>query len=77
MTALPSPIDPPAALYEQARALHAENEELRAVIERIKEYIAVMKQDKRMRVMAQILLDHVARIEKEEAERTQREGREG
>ena len=57
---------------EQARLLRAQNEELRAVLARVKEYVGVMKQDKRMRVMAGILLDHVARIEREEAERTAR-----
>lgn len=51
---------------EDFRALY---EEKKAVIERIKAYMEPWKRDRRMRVMGEILLGEIARIEKEEAER--------
>lgn len=51
---------------EDFRALY---EEKKAVIERIKAYVEPWKRDRRMRVMGEILLGEIARIEKEEAER--------
>lgn len=43
-----------------------------AVIARLRSYLAVMQQDKRMRVMANILLGEIDRAEREEAARTER-----
>lgn len=43
-----------------------------AVIARIRQYAEVMTTDKRMKVLGQILLREIERIEKEEAERTAR-----
>lgn len=51
---------------EDFRALY---EEKKAVVERIKAYVEPWKRDRRMRVMGEILLGEIARIEKEEAER--------
>lgn len=50
-------------------------EEKKAVIERIKQYVEPWKTDKRLRVLRDMFLREIGRIEKEEAERTQREGR--
>lgn len=47
----------------------AESEQKAAVLDRLKAYIRVMESDKRMRVMARILLDEIDRLEKEEAAR--------
>ena len=49
--------------------------ELEAVVQRVKSYISVMTHDKRMRVMADILLREIDRIEEEEAAKTARGGR--
>lgn len=46
-----------------------------AVVHRIKSYIGVMRQDKRMRTMAEILLREIERIEQEEAAKTARRER--
>lgn len=71
----PRPDDPPESLYRQARALYEQREEKAAVIARIKQYVEPWKNDKRMRIMGQIFLREIERIETEEAEKTQREGR--
>lgn len=66
----PSPSDPPAVLLEKARHFHALARERGAVIERTRAYFAVMKTDKRMRVMAEIVEREIERYEKEEAARS-------
>jgi hypothetical protein len=53
----------------------ARYEEKVAVIERIKAYIAPWMTDKRMKIMGQIMLREIERYEKEEAEKTERDGR--
>lgn len=71
----PDPHDPPERMYEQARLYYEKYQEARAVIEGIKAHVEPWKNDKRMKIMGEILLGHIARIEKEEAERTQKGGR--
>lgn len=66
----PSPHDPPERLHAHLRELPSAHEELRAVVARIKEYVGVTGQDERMRGMAGILLGHIDRLEKEDAEKT-------
>lgn len=51
-----------------ARAL-AEKE---AVLRRLREYFGVMQRDKRMKVMGEILMRELARIEEEEREKAGR-----
>lgn len=58
--------------HEDLAAKLAEKE---AVIARVKAYLEVGLQDKRMRIWTKILLDEVARIEREEREKTQSGGR--
>jgi hypothetical protein len=52
-----------------AQALAAEKE---AVIARIKAYLEPWQRDKRMKVMGEILMREIERIEQEEAEKTAR-----
>jgi len=66
----PDARDHPDVLLAKARALHALAQEKAAVIERIKAYLEPWKNDKRMRVMGEILLKEIARVEQEEAERS-------
>lgn len=56
----PRPDDPPERLYEHARRGYE-------VVQGIKAYVGVMRSDKRMRVMADILLREVERLEREAA----------
>lgn len=65
----PDPNDAPDALYRHARLLYARYEEKRRVIARIREYVEPWRRDKRMKVMGEILLREIDRIEREEAER--------
>lgn len=71
----PAPDDAPEALYAQARELRARYEEKKAVIARIKQYVEPWKRDKRMKILGEMLLREIQRIEDEEARKTQREGR--
>ena len=71
----PDPSDPPERLDERARRLHERTLELEAVIARIREYVEPWKRDKRMKILGEMLLREIDRIEAEEAARTQREGR--
>lgn len=71
----PSPDDTREDLYEHARALQSALAEKEAIIARIKAYIAPWKTDKRMRIMGEIFLREIDRIEKEEAERSASGGR--
>ncbi|HUR69495.1 MAG TPA: hypothetical protein VM370_09640 [Candidatus Thermoplasmatota archaeon] len=48
-------------------------DERAAVIARIKGYVGLWQHDRRMKVMGEILLGEIARIEKDEADRSQRE----
>lgn len=73
---VPHPDDPREALYEKAVALRAACEERDAVVARIKAYLAPWARDKRMKVMGEILLKEIGRIEQEEARRT-RDGARG
>lgn len=66
----PDPHDPPERLLETARRLREKCEEQQAVLDRVKEMLALWRQDKRMKLMGEILLGDIARFEKEEAERT-------
>jgi hypothetical protein len=75
MTSKPSPNDSAESLYQQASRLYEQLEEQKAIMARIKAYIGLWKTDKRMKILGRILLDEFQRIENEEGEKTQQEGR--
>lgn len=54
---------------DEVRALRAALAQKQAVIDRIKAHVGLWKQDKRMRIMGEILLADIERIEREEAAR--------
>jgi len=71
----PKPDDSPEALYQLACDLYDAYHEKVAVLEALRAHVALWKDDRRMKVMAEILLDDIARLEAAEATRTAAEGR--
>lgn len=59
-----------ASADDELARLRAALAEKTAVVQRIKEYVGVWTQDKRMRVMGEIVLREIERIEREEAARS-------
>lgn len=61
----PDPGDPPERLYEQARFWYERSQQQKRAFEKVKAYIGLWRNDKRLKVAGEILLREIERIERE------------